>query len=302
MSLRFEEIKSSFAARATGIDLRQALSQHEVEKIHHGMSSYAVLVWPNQALSQDQHVKFATQLGRLDIGLKRVFKRNERLLHEELIDISNLDTSGQIAPRNHPKNFSNYANQLWHCDSSFQNPRASYSMLNAVVLTTWGGQTEFADMRAAWDELDPRLQKQIIGLKAEHYALHSRDLLGDGNYTQAQREEFPPVSWPLVQMHTESKRKHLFLGAHIRGIDGWYVPEARTLINELTEHATQAKFVYSHNWQIGDLVMWDNRCTLHRGRRFDIQERRELRRTTILDEVAQTMDFEAQSPNILSKI
>ena len=283
MPLTLEPLHDLFAARATGLDLRAPLAEEDIQSIRRAMDQYAVLIWPGQLMTSEQHLRFAEQFGALDIGLKKVFRRKERLPHEALIDISNLDTSGQIASRDHPKNLSNFANQLWHSDSSFQNPRASYSMLNAVVLPSWGGDTEFVDLRAGWDALSAAMQREVEGLLGEHYALHSRLMLGDDSYTAEQRAAIPPVYWPLVQIHAGSGRKHLFLGAHVRGIQGWSTPEARLLIADLMEHVTQARFVYAHAWQVGDLVMWDNRCTLHRGRRFDIREHRELRRTTLLD-------------------
>ena len=283
MSLQFEPLHPLFAARASGLDLSQPLGAETIQAINEAMNLHAVLVWPDQPMNPEQHLRFAAQFGPLDIGLKKVFKRKERLPQEPLVDISNLDTSGQVASREHPKNFSNYANQLWHSDSSFQNPRASYSMLNAVTLPSWGGNTEFVDLRAAWDALPTHLKDEAEGLLGEHYALHSRLLLGDESYTPEQRAAIPAVHWPLVQTHPGSGRKHLFIGSHVRAIQGVPVPEARILLAELLEYATLPQCIFAHAWSPGDLVMWDNRCTLHRGRRFDIREHRELRRTTVLD-------------------
>ena len=194
-----------------------------------------------------------------------------------------LTAQGHVAKRDSPKNLSNFANQLWHSDSSFQDPRAEYSMLHAVVLPSWGGTTEFADLRAAYDALDERTRNELDGLEAEHYALHTRILLGDEAYTDEQKKAIPPAVWPLVQTHPGSGRKLLFVGVHAREIIGWPTAEGRIYLSDLLEHATQREFVYRHEWQVSDLVMWDNRSTLHRGRRFDIAERRELRRTTIED-------------------
>jgi alpha-ketoglutarate-dependent 2,4-dichlorophenoxyacetate dioxygenase len=154
-------------------------------------------------------------------------------------------------------------------------------MLHAVITPSWGGNTEFADLRAAWDTLDARTQATIEGLSAEHYALHTRLLLGDEAYTDAQKKEIPPAVWPLVDVHPGSKRKVLFVGVHARQIIGWPTAESRMFLADLIEHATQRERVYVHRWQPGDLVIWDNRATLHRGRRYDLSERRELRRTTI---------------------
>jgi alpha-ketoglutarate-dependent 2,4-dichlorophenoxyacetate dioxygenase len=196
--------------------------------------------------------------------------------------------SPNVARRDSPKNLSNFANQLWHSDSSFQNPRAAYSMLQALVLPSWGGTTEFADLRAAWDALPERTKREVEGLSAEHYALHTRILLGDEAYTDDQKKAIPPAVWPLAQTHPGSGRKLLFVGVHAREIIGWPTAESRIYLSDLLEHATQRERVYSHEWRVGDLVMWDNRSTLHRGRRYDIAERRELRRTTTEDMIGST--------------
>lgn len=283
MPLQLQPLHPVFAAEASGIDLTQPLSDVDRRAINQAMNDHAVLVWRGQPLSTQQQLDFATAFGPLDIGLKRVFKRPERLDDERLIDISNVDAQGNVARRDSPKNLSNFANQLWHSDSSFMEPRAAYSMLHCVVTPSWGGNTEFADLRHAYDTLDARTREDIAGLRAEHFALHTRLLLGDEAYTDAQKKEIPPAVWPLVDTHPGSGRKLLFVGVHARQIVGWPTAESRMLLLDLLEHATQRERVYTHAWQVGDLVMWDNRSTLHRGRRYDVAERRELRRTTVND-------------------
>jgi alpha-ketoglutarate-dependent 2,4-dichlorophenoxyacetate dioxygenase len=281
MSLRLKPLHPVFAAEASGIDLTRPISIDEAKAVNAAMNEHAVLVFRGQPLTAEQQVTFATSFGPLDIGLKRVFKRPERLDDERLIDISNVDATGAVARRDSPKNLSNFANQLWHSDSSFMNPRAAYSMLHAVITPSWGGNTEFADLRAAWDRLDERTRRDVEGLSAEHYALHTRLLLGDEAYTDDQKKAIEPAVWPLVDTHPGSGRKLLFVGVHARRILGWPIAEGRMFLADLLEHATQRERVYVHEWQSGDLVIWDNRSTLHRGRRYDIAERRELRRTTI---------------------
>jgi len=283
MALELTPLHPHFAAEARGVDLARPLSSDEVRQINAAMNRYAVLVWRGQPLTGQQQIDFTKAFGPLDLGLKKVFKRPERLEDERLIDISNVDAQGKVSRRDSPKNLSNFANQLWHSDSSFQDPRAAYSMLHALVLPSWGGNTEFTDLRAAYDALPERDKAELEGLVAEHYALHTRILLGDEAYTDEQKKTIPPATWPLVQTHPGSGRKLLFVGVHAREIVGWPVAEARMRLSDLLEHATQREFVYRHEWQVHDLVMWDNRSTLHRGRRFDIAERRELRRTTIED-------------------
>ena len=281
MSLTLKPLHPVFAAEASGIDLTGPIAPATARAINAAMNEHAVLVFRGQPLTQAQQIAFATSFGPLDIGLKRVFKRPERLDDERLIDISNVDAAGVVAQRDSPKNLSNFANQLWHSDSSFMTPRAAYSMLHAVVTPSWGGNTEFADLRAAWDTLDERTQRDVEGLSAEHYALHTRLLLGDEAYTDAQKQAIEPAVWPLVDVHPGSKRKLLFVGVHARQIVGWPTAESRMFLADLLEHATRRERVYVHEWQPGDLVIWDNRATLHRGRRYDLAERRELRRTTI---------------------
>ena len=163
------------------------------------------------------------------------------------------------------------------------NPRGAYSMLHALVTPSWGGDTEFADLRAAYDALDARTLAAVEGRSAEHYALHTRILLGDDAYTDEQKKLMPPALWPIVDTHPGSGRKVLFVGVHARQIIGMSTAQSRLLMSDLIEHATQRERVYTHTWEVGDLVIWDNRATLHRGRRFDLGERRELRRTTIND-------------------
>ncbi|HGL4257377.1 TauD/TfdA dioxygenase family protein [Burkholderia dolosa] len=275
--------RADFVGLASGIDLTSPVSERLACAIDAAMNRYAVLVFRGQPLTQDQQLAFARALGPLDLGFKRVARPHARLAYQELADISNVDESGQIAERTHRRIVGNLANQLWHSDSSFQQPAARYSMLHAVVVPESGGETEFADMRAAWDALDPREQRELEGLEAEHYALHSRFLLGDTDYSDEQRNALPPVRWPLVREHAGSGRRHLFIGAHATHIVGRTLAEGRVLLMDLLEHATARRFVYSHRWLPGDLVIWDNRCTLHRGRRHDLSVRRELRRATTID-------------------
>lgn len=283
MPLQLKPIHPVFAAEASGIDITRPLADADVRAVNAAMNEHAVLVFRGQPLTPQQQINFAKSFGPLDIGLKRVFKRKERLEDERLIDISNVDAEGNVARRDSPKNLSNFANQLWHSDSSFMDPRAAYSMLHCVIKPSWGGNTEFADLRAAYDTLDARTLTEIQDLKAEHFALHTRLLLGDDAYTDDQKKEIPPAVWPLVDTHPGSGRKVLFVGVHARQVLGWPTAESRMFLQDLLEHATQRERVYVHEWQVGDLVIWDNRATLHRGRRYDVSERRELRRTTIND-------------------
>ncbi|HYM73373.1 MAG TPA: TauD/TfdA family dioxygenase, partial [Stellaceae bacterium] len=257
-----------------------------VAAIDRAMEQYAVLVFRGQPLSQDQQIAFASAFGSLDTGLTKLSKTKGRLDYPELIDISNVTRDGEIAPPGDKRIAGALANQLWHSDSSFQPVPGKYSMLSAVVLpkpTVMGaGDTEFADMRAAYDALPKAMRAKIEPLVAEHYALYSRMWLGDGDWTPEQKAGMPPVRWRVVRTQPYG-RKSLFIGSHANRIVGWPVPAGRMFLLDLLEHATQRPFVYRHEWQVGDLVIWDNRATLHRGRPYDMSLRRELRRTTTED-------------------
>ena len=283
MTLTCTPLHPLFAAEASGFDLTQPLTAEQVRAIDAGMNQHAVLVFRRQSLDEDQQIRFAKSLGPLDLGLLKLKRNPSRFKHAELIDISNVGTDDSVAPREHSKVVGNIANQLWHSDSSFQQRRARYSMLQAVTLPSWGGETEFADLRAAHDALPETLRREAEGRSAEHYALYSRIMLGDANYSEEQKNAIPPAIWPLIQTHAGSGRKLLYVGIHCQRIPGMSLPEGRMLIMDLLEHVTQPQFVYRHHWQPGDLVIWDNRATVHRGRRFDLAERRELRRTSTED-------------------
>lgn len=288
MGVSFKPLHRTFAAEALGVDIRRPLAPASVREIDEGMNRFGVLVFRGQSLSQDEQMAFTRQFGELDIGFRRVTTAGgplppHRFAYQELADISNVAIDGQVASRESRKIVANIANQLWHADSSFQRPRAKYSMLHAVVVPAMGGETEFCDERDAYDRLDEETKARLEGLQAEHFALHSRFLLGDTDYSEAQVKAIQAVRWPVVQTHAGSGRKHLYIGAHARAIDGMTVAEARMLLMDLLEHATQREYVYRHRWQPGDLVIWDNRCVLHRGRAYDFNQRRELRRSTTLD-------------------
>jgi alpha-ketoglutarate-dependent 2,4-dichlorophenoxyacetate dioxygenase len=287
MSLSIRPLQP-FAGEVTGVDLREPLPAGTIAAIHAGMNQHAVLLFRGQSLTPDEQRKMTAQFGPLELGFARVVSKHRA--HEttrtgslEVADMSNLGPDNRPVARTDRKIVSNLANQLWHTDSSFQKPAARYSMLYAVQLPSWGGETEFCDLRAAYDGLDERTKSLVEGLEAEHFALHSRILLGDNEYSEESRAVFPPVTWPIVRTHAGSGRKLLFIGAHTQRVLGMTVPEGRMLLMELLEHATQPRYVFRHTWKPGDLVIWDNRAVLHRGRRWDMSEPRELRRTTTTD-------------------
>ena len=283
-SISFTPLRPGFAAEAHGIDLRKRPTSDVVAEIDAAMDTYGVLVVRGQPLTEDEQIEFTRAFGPLDVGLGRIYagRRPLRLKYAELADLSNVDADGNVVANDSRRIVANLANQLWHSDSSFQKPPARYSMLHAVAVPQKGGNTEYADARAAYDALDPELKERIEDLSAEHSALYSRFVLGDTDYTDEQRAALPPVQWPIVRTHP-SGRKLLFIGAHTSHVIGMNVAEGRLLLADLLEHTTQRQFVYAHEWQAGDVVIWDNRAIIHRGRPYNLGERRELRRSTTED-------------------
>lgn len=269
-----------------GLDLLQPLKPAEVEEIDRLMDEHSLVLIRNQPMTTEQQLAFTRQFGPLDPGFKKVVGKYARVKEAEVADISNLGQDGTPAARTDRRIVNNIANQLWHADSSFQKPAAKYSMLHSVRNPSWGGETEYADLKAAYDALDARTKALLADRQAEHYALHSRVQLGDDGYDEAQKAAIEPAWWPIVRTNPRTGRKHLYVGAHARQVSGLTVPEGRMLLMDLIEHASRPEHVYRHVWQAGDTLIWDNRATMHRGRPFDLGEVRELRRTTTLDDKA----------------
>jgi len=273
-----------FAAEVTGVDLQQPPDERLVAWIDAAMDRYAVLVLPEQHIDDDQQLAFAKALGPLEPTPAVVDAGLQRLKHREMVDISNLEVDGSILAVDDRRRMFNLGNQLWHTDSSFKATPAKHSMLHARAIPPQGGETEFADMRAAWDALPEATRTLIEPLVCDHSLVYSRALLGFDAFTEAERHLFAPVPQRLVRRHMGSGRRSLFLASHIGSIHGWPRPEAMALIRELTEHATQREFVYRHTWRKHDLVIWDNRCTMHRGRPYeDKRYQRDMRRLTLQD-------------------
>ena len=282
-ALPCEPLHPLFAAEVRGVDLRDATDESFATAIEAAMDDYAVLVFRDQVLSESEQMAFTRTLGPVDMGLLKVLQPKSRFKEAGMIDFSNVDLDNRVRERDDPRLLGLLANQLWHSDSSFKQPSAKYSILQACFITEKDGDTEFADMRSAYEALSDDFAAEIQELVAEHSAFHSRTLLDDSQYTAEDLADFPPVQWPIVRTHPGSKRKLLFIGAHAARITDRPVPEGRLLLAELLEHATQPQFVYRHKWRAQDLVIWDNRAVLHRGRRYDLTLRRELRRSTVED-------------------
>ncbi|MEI6482028.1 MAG: TauD/TfdA family dioxygenase [Betaproteobacteria bacterium] len=281
-----EHARSTFAGEVSGIDLRRRLTDAEVAGIHAGMNRFGVLVFHDQQLNDEQQISFSRQLGPLEQATGDIMSEKDRRLSMELNDISNLDKNGELLPRDDRRRLFGLGNQLWHSDSSFKNVPAKYSLLSARKIPAAGGNTEFADMRAAYAALDDTTKTEVRELICWHSQIFSRGILGFDDFTDAEREKWAPVRQRLVRRHPDTGGLSLYLSSHAGAIEGWPVPEARSFLRDLTEHATQRQFVYAHVWHQWDLVMWDNRVTMHRARRYDDREVRDMRRTTLTNEVS----------------
>jgi alpha-ketoglutarate-dependent 2,4-dichlorophenoxyacetate dioxygenase len=281
MPVEVHPLTHHIGARMIGIDARRMLTPAEVDAINAGMDRHAVLVLPDQDITDEQQIEFTRNFGPLQNGANATQRRPELRLDPAFADVSNIGKDGQKLARDDRRRMASLGNRLWHSDASFRVIPARYSLLSGRIVVTEGGNTEFADMRAAYDALDARTKAEIEDLICEHSQLFSREQLGFTEYLPEERAMMTPVRHRLVRTHPSSGRKSLFLSAHIGGIVGWPRPEAMAFIRDLMEHATQRQFVYSHRWTQHDLVIWDNRCTMHRVRRYDdLNAVRDLRRTT----------------------
>jgi alpha-ketoglutarate-dependent 2,4-dichlorophenoxyacetate dioxygenase len=282
MPLMTRQIGPCFAAEATGLDLTKSLPAADVAAIHAGMDRHAVLVFHDQPLDDEQQLAFTRSLGEIEHAIGTSLRApDEYRLPTTFADVSNLDRHNQVFARDDRRRLFAIGNRLWHSDSSFKVIPAKYSLLHARAIPSKGGNTEFADMRAAYDALDEETRAQVEDLICEHSQIFSRQQLGFTDFTDDERARFKPVRQRLVRTHPVTGRRSLYLASHAGGIVGWPVPEARAFLRDLVEHATQREFVYAHRWRVGDLVMWDNRQVMHRARPFPAHEPRDMRRTTL---------------------
>jgi alpha-ketoglutarate-dependent 2,4-dichlorophenoxyacetate dioxygenase len=280
MAITIRQVGPCFAGEVDGIDLARPLSPEDAAAIHAGMDRYAVLVFHGRPVTLEQQMAFTLALGPIEQAIGTGLRENERI-PTTFADVSNLDKDDRVFERNSRTRLFALGNRLWHSDSSFKPTPAKYSLLHAHRIPSRGGNTEFADMRAGWDSLDPETQAACEDLICEHSQIYSRQILGFTDFTDDERRRFAPVPQVLVRTHPVTGRRSLYLSSHAGGIIGWPVPEARAFLRDLVEHATQRQFVYSHQWRVGDLVMWDNRQTMHRARPFPEHEPRDVRRTTL---------------------
>ncbi|HEU4625748.1 MAG TPA: TauD/TfdA family dioxygenase [Steroidobacteraceae bacterium] len=286
-TLTFTPAGPSFCAEVTGVDFSRPVEPAVFAQIVAGMDRYGVCVFRNTGLDDVRHIAFSRLFGELEHAPKLFGKNVSRFAHPELFDAGNLDASGNILADERRRIY-NKGNALWHTDSSFNPHRSAYSLLLAHEVPPEGGDTHFADMRAAYDALPAEMKERIEPLIAEHWLWHSRMLAGYPEPTEAERKAKPPAQHKLVQVHPGSGRKTLYIAKHASHIVGWPVAEGRKLLDELIDFATQPQFVRAVAWhQPGDLVIWDNRCTMHRATPFaDTIYRRDMRRTTVLEKIA----------------
>lgn len=283
MSFTFRPLHPLFAAEVSRCDLREVHATADLESIRHGMHTYGVLVFRAQHLDDASQLAFAERFdGALHAKTGASALGANRFGNEALTDISNLDADGTLLARDDRRRAYGLANRLWHTDASFVEPPGRYSLLSARTLPRAGADTEFADMRAAWDALPETQQAMLLGLQAHHSIAYSREVLGF-TFSPEEATLLVGVVQPLVRTNPVSGRRSLYLAAHASHIVGWPLPEGRLLLRDLMEHATQPQFVFRHRWQDGDLVIWDNLATMHRARPFDdLHEPRDLRRVTTL--------------------
>jgi alpha-ketoglutarate-dependent 2,4-dichlorophenoxyacetate dioxygenase len=287
MAVSIRQSHPVFVGEVSGADLRRPLSAADAAAIDAGMDQHAVLIFHGQDITDEQQLAFSANFGTIELpgSATNITKPEERRIRADMADVSNLDRDQRPFARDDRRRMFNLGNRLWHSDSSFRAVPAKYSLLSGRTIPAKGGNTEFADMRAAYDGLDAATKAEIEDLVCEHSLLYSRGLLGFTELTEAEKANFKPVRQRLVRTHPVTGRKSLFLSSHAGTILGWPMPEARSFLRDLMEHATQREFVHAHVWRQHDLVIWDNRQTMHRVRRFDdMREIRDMRRTTIKGE------------------
>ena len=286
MSVTFEPLHRHFVAAVRGFDMREPLGSSAVQTFEDAIDRFAVLAFPAQQVDDAQQLALTANFGPPDIRRKKAVRSADSRLPAEMSDLSYLDENGYVIDPQHRRVLSLLGTRLWHSDSSYQRSAAKFSMLPAMTVPPWGGETEFADCRAAYDSISSHFRAVSENNFAEHWVHHSRSTLGWEPTAEKIRGAMEPVRWPLVRVHAGSGRKTLNNGAHARRVIGMPLPAGRILLRALQAHATQPEFVYRHAWQPGDLVLWDNRAVMHRGCRYDLGHVRDMRRTTVLDPVS----------------
>ena len=284
MSLSVQEAHPLLAARVRGVHIRQGITPADAAAIEQLIARYPVLIFPDQRIDDDQQMAFSRHFGPLQVAVSYATRPGEHRLAAAITDVSNIGKDAQTFQAGDRRRMNNLGSRRWHTDSSYLPVSARYSLLSAHSVPPVGGETQFADMRAAYDALPDHLRDLVETLEAEHDVIYSRSVVGFTDVEPNERAALPPTHKKLVRVHPLSGRKSLYLSSHASHIVGWPVPEGRDLLHELTELATQPGFVYTHVWSLHDLVMWDNRCTMHRGRRHLPETHpRDMHRTTVED-------------------
>jgi alpha-ketoglutarate-dependent 2,4-dichlorophenoxyacetate dioxygenase len=291
--MQIRQLGPGFVGEVSGLDLTRPLPPEDIAAIHAGMDKYAVLIFHDQPLDDAQQLAFTQSLGPIELAIGvSLRKPEEQRLPNTFADVSNLDKDGKPFARDDRRRLYALGNQLWHSDSSFKVIPAKYSLLHGRKVVAKGGNTEFADMRQAYRALDQETKDVCESLICEHSQMYSRAKHGFTEFTPEERERFKPVLQRLVRVHPSTGEKSLYLSSHAGKIVGWPEPEAKAFLMDLTEMATQREFTYSHKWRAGDLVMWDNRSTMHRARPFPHDQPRDVRRTTLMGD-APTVEQQA---------
>ena len=286
MPISLFPVTPRFAAEVGDIDLSQPLDAETLQSVRDAFAAYAVLAFPAQDLTTEQHLAFASHFGPLETTVQLNMRHKKLRVREEIADIANLDAYGRLWRKDSRIRLFQMGNRLWHTDSSFKAPSGYASLLYARSIAPIGGHTEFADLRAAYDALPAAMKDRLQGLIAEHSLIYSRGKLGFTDFTPEEKVAFKPVLRPLVRRIPESGRDSLYVASHIGRIGGMDDADAMALVAELITHATQRQFVYTHRWRVGDLVMWDNRCTMHRGTEYeDTRWVRDMQRATTSDRI-----------------
>jgi alpha-ketoglutarate-dependent 2,4-dichlorophenoxyacetate dioxygenase len=286
VTLAVRQVHPLFVAEVSGVDMRQPPDETLMRQIVAAADEFAVLIFPGQQITDEQHVGFTRPFGRLETTIKAYRPGFKGRLDPHVADISNLDDDSNILAATDRRRMSSLGNRQWHTDYTFKEAAGKYSFLHARVVPEDGGETKFADMRAAYDALPDRIKARLEELTAEHSLLYSRGLIGFTDFTPEEQARLGSSPQLIVRTHPGSKRKTLYLASHAMQIHGVPIPEGRILLHDLIEHATQTAFVYTHRWTPGDMVMWDNRCTMHRACEYDAAKVRELHRTTVMEEAS----------------
>jgi alpha-ketoglutarate-dependent 2,4-dichlorophenoxyacetate dioxygenase len=293
MTITVNPLHPHIGAEVSGVDVAAPLDDETLAALWRAIDQHSVLVLKQQSITDAQLKSFALRFGELEVPRSSMQGGRRRLNIQEIGDISNLDEDSNIRGREDRRRLDMLGNRLWHTDASYMPVPVVLGMLFAVAVPPasplGSGETEFADMRAAYDALSNDMKAAVDDLVAEHDIFYSRGLIGFTEFNPGDREKFPPSQQRLVRRHPGSGRKTLYLSAHAERIVGLPLPDGRLLLHDLSTHATQPQFVYSHKWAKGDLVIWDNRCTMHRGRPHDESQPRDLRRATTLD-IGSTLD------------